>query len=166
MEFWVSNCRSSGKRILNRSQFIRVNWTNMYSFLSYVTMLTRRSTTCFAFLYFNHNCAYIYIYIHISLFRCADNMASLDSLFLSLSLLPFVPIDHHFGKSSWRHSEFTNCFSNCLFPDLWSAPLGWCRRGQRYFWILPDACGLRLCVRTHFKKGLVPYLSGGGTENK
>ena len=35
---------------------------------------------------------------------------------------------------------------------------GECRRGRGHFWKLPDACGLRLCTRTHHKKGLVPYL--------
>ena len=34
------------------------------------------------------------------------------------------------------------------------------------FLILPDACGLQPCVWPHFNKGLVPYMSGGGTEKK
>ena len=54
-------------------------------------------------------------------------------------------------------SEFTNCFTNCLLFCVLASkapPLGECRRGRGYFWILPDACGLRPCVRTHFKKGL------------
>ena len=42
-----------------------------------------------------------------------------------------------------------NC---CLFPGLWGAPFGGCRRDRRYFWILPDACGLRPSVWTHFLK--------------
>ena len=40
---------------------------------------------------------------------------------------------------------FTNCFTNCLFPGVWGAPFGGYWQGRRYFWIFPDACGLRLC---------------------
>ena len=52
-------------------------------------------------------------------------------------------------------SNLTKIFysKNCLFPGLWGAPFGGCRQDQRYFWILPDVCGLRPCVRTHFLKG-------------
>ena len=64
--------------------------------------------------------------------------------------------------------QFTILPIVCCFYFLASEapPLGECRRGRRYFWILPDMCGLRPCVRTHFKKGLEPYLSGGGTEKR
>ena len=54
--------------------------------------------------------------------------------------------------------------SVCLAPE---GPL--IRRtptGPKVFLALPDACGLRPCDRTHIKNGLVPYFSGGGTENK
>ena len=34
------------------------------------------------------------------------------------------------------------------------APLGECRQGRRYFWILPDVCGLRPCAQSHFKTAL------------
>ena len=54
----------------------------------------------------------------------------------------------------------------CLFPGIWGTPFQGCRRGRRYFWILPDTCGLQPCVRTHFRKGSGLYLSGSGTENK
>ena len=50
---------------------------------------------------------------------------------------------------------FTNCFTNCLlfcFLASEASPLGECRRGRRYFGILPDACGLQPCIRTHFLK--------------
>ena len=36
----------------------------------------------------------------------------------------------------------------------------------KVFLAMPDARRLRSYNRTHIKKGLVPYLSGGGTENK
>ena len=65
--------------------------------------------------------------------------------------------------------QFTNCFTNCLlfcFLAFEAPPLGECRRGRRYFWILPDACVLLPYVPTHIKKGLVPHLSVGGRENK
>ena len=35
-----------------------------------------------------------------------------------------------------------------------ASPLRECRRGWRYFWILPDTCGLQPSVRTHFQKAL------------
>ena len=38
--------------------------------------------------------------------------------------------------------------------------------GPKVFLALPDACGLRPCDWTHLKNGLVPYFSGGGTENR
>ena len=36
--------------------------------------------------------------------------------------------------------------------------------GPKVFLVMPDACGLRPCDRTHLKNGFVPFLSGGGTE--
>ena len=42
--------------------------------------------------------------------------------------------------------EFNNCFT------VWGARIRGYRRGRRYFRILPDACGLRSCVWTYFKK--------------
>ena len=38
--------------------------------------------------------------------------------------------------------------------------------GPKVFLAMPDACRLRPCKRNHFKNGLVPYLSGGGTDDK
>ena len=63
----------------------------------------------------------------------------------------------------------SSCFTSCLlfyFLASEASPLEECRLARRYFWILPDTCGLRPCIRTNFKKGLVQYLSGGGMENK
>ena len=48
-------------------------------------------------------------------------------------------------------SLFYQLFVVCFLAS--GAPsFGGCRRGQRYFWILPDACELRPRVRIHFKK--------------
>ena len=63
------------------------------------------------------------------------------------------------------------CSPHCLLLVIYflaseAPPLGECQWGRRYFGILPDACGLWPCIWTHFNKSLVPYLSGGGTENK
>ena len=38
--------------------------------------------------------------------------------------------------------------------------------GPKVFLVLPNTCGLRPCDRTLLKNGLVPYFSGGRTENK
>ena len=82
------------------------------------------------------------------------------------AVLPGVPRHWRVPPASGVHPPGFRplCGVYCLAPE---APL---KRGMptrpRVFLALPDAYGLRLCVRTHFKKGLVPYLSGGGTENK
>ena len=69
----------------------------------------------------------------------------------SKSYRKFAPYSNLF--SNFTHSSPIELFA-VLFPGLWGDPVGGVSTGRRYFWTLPDACGPRPCVRTHFKKAL------------
>ena len=77
-----------------------------------------------------------------------------------LYLLRYHPYSRYTMDSSNKDITFNwnplvlHCLLFFLFPGLWGASVGECLQGWRYFWILPDTCGLQPCVRTHFKKAL------------
>ena len=76
----------------------------------------------------------------------------------SISTIVFVGRRFMFNHKSWYQHILLDAPppSTSLFVVYFLAseapPLGECRRGQRYFWILPDACGSSLASGSTLKR--------------
>ena len=81
------------------------------------------------------------------------------------AVLPGMPRHWRFPPASGGHPPRLLPPSGegyCLSPE--AVPKRGMPTGPKVFLALPDACGLRLCNRTHLKNGLVPYSCVGGTH--
>ena len=139
-----------------------------------------------------HSSASLFLLIQMSLMAVWFVFLSLLFYTVTSMFISLVKYNHKLfslsGTLHWRYSSgwplgkrFLNypSVSGGLPPGFYLLQEGWvyrpapeapqkgeCRRGRGHFWKLPDACGLRPCTRTHYKKALCHTCPFSEASNK